>query len=214
MQAQAALQTIGTATYNSTDYNLIYDNDLEITWLDYSNNLGNWDEQVDWAAGLNTPGELTYNFNPGVSMNWGDAWRLPTTVDGPWEWGNDGTTTAGYNITSSEMGHLYYTELGNKGYYATDGTNPQLGWGLTNTGDFQNLQADFYWSGTEYAAYTSDDAWFFDTYYGYQYRFNKSNDFSALAVRPGQLAVVPEPISSTLFIVGSAMLGFRRKFKS
>ncbi|MHC4182601.1 MAG: hypothetical protein ACYSR0_04565, partial [Planctomycetota bacterium] len=82
IQAQAALQTIGTATYGGSDYNLIYDNDKQITWLDYSKALNTWDNQVGWASGLNTGGVLTYNLNAGVSMNWSDVWRLPTTVDG------------------------------------------------------------------------------------------------------------------------------------
>ncbi len=35
----------------------------------------------------------------------------------------NGTTTAGYNITSGEMGHLFYVGLGNDGWYDTSG-NP------------------------------------------------------------------------------------------
>ena len=91
------------------------------------------------------------------------------TVDGPFVWGYDGTTTGGFNITSSEMGHLYYTELGNKGFFATDGTNPQPGWGLSNTGDFQNLNPNpnQYWSGTELATDTIN-AWFFSFFHGAQ----------------------------------------------
>jgi len=69
----------------------------------------------------------------------------PDDWDGVWEYGVDGTTTAGYNITSSEMGHLYYTELGNDGYFDTSGNTTGCSesspYCLTNTGDFQNLQA-------------------------------------------------------------------------
>jgi len=36
------------------------------------------------------------------------------------------------SITSSEMGHLYYVDLGNKGYKALDGTI-QSDYGLKNT---------------------------------------------------------------------------------
>lgn len=82
IQAHANLNVIGTATYNSSDYNLIYDDDLNITWLDYRNAGDSWQNQVDWAAGLNTDEVLTYNFNPGLTMTWSNDWRLPSTVDG------------------------------------------------------------------------------------------------------------------------------------
>lgn len=101
------------------------------------------------------------------------------------------------------MGHLYYTELGNKAF-------PQSGYGLAEKGDFQNLQP-FYWSGTQDAANTNL-AWLFRTNFGDQGYGNKTNIFFALAVRPGDVSVTvgPEPISSTLFLVGGATLGFRR----
>ena len=125
-------------------------------WLDYSN-MGpkgwgtTWAEQTAWADGLGAV--LTINLYSEYSVTWDDPnWRLPSTVDGPFVVGDDGTTTGGYNVTSSEMGHLYYTELGNLGYDATDGTHPQPGWGLANTGDFDHLLPRSYWSGTEYAA--------------------------------------------------------------
>ncbi len=98
---------------------MIYDTDLDITWYDFSNAANTWANQVAWAGALSVDfGGTTY-----------DDWRLPATVDGLRVWGYDGTTTAGFNITNSEMGHLYYTELGNKGFFATDGTNLQPGWG-------------------------------------------------------------------------------------
>ncbi len=145
--AQASLTTIGTAAYEydldgdgffdaHENYNLIWDDDNNgnsVVWLDYSNPVDTWQNQMDWAAGLEAA--ITINLDAGYSVIWDSAWRLPETVDGPWDYGYDGTTTAGYNITSSEMGHLYYEELGNLGSYDTSGA-AQTGYGLVNTGDF------------------------------------------------------------------------------
>ena len=109
----------GTQNFYDRGGGLIYDADLNITWYDYTytgpqgRTAANWYEAMTWAAGLTVAG-LT-------------GWRLPATVDGPWVNGDDGTTTAGYNITSSEMGHLYYVSLGN----TSEG-------GLTNKGPFTN----------------------------------------------------------------------------
>ncbi len=85
----------------------------------------NWYEATAWAD------QLAYGGY--------DDWRLPTTVDGLSVPGFDGTTTSGWNITTSEMGYMYYVNLGNLGYYDTDGTYPQPGWGLNNSGPFTNL---------------------------------------------------------------------------
>jgi len=60
--AYAALMTIGTATYNDSDYNLIWDpdnNGNSVIWLDYSNSQTTWDNQVSWADDLNS--NLTIN---------------------------------------------------------------------------------------------------------------------------------------------------------
>ena len=200
MQAHATLFNQGT---DSLGNRLIYDSDLNITWYDYTNWYNPWQNQVDWASGL------TVNFGGNIY----DDWRLPSTVDGPDTYGYDGTTTGGYNITSSEMGHLFYTELGNKGYSDTSGNWPQSGWGLTNTGDFQNMQPDFYWSGTEYAT-NPDLAWLFSTNYGLQFSYGKGYDSYAIAVRPGDVsAPVPEPGTLLLLCSGLAGLATWRKRK-
>jgi hypothetical protein len=169
-----------------------------------------WQNQVNWASGLGA--NLTVTLKPGYTstVNWATGWRLPATVDGPWAYGTDGTTTAGYNITTSEMGHLFYTELGDKGYADVNG-NIQSGWGLVNTGPFTNLRPSFYWSGTEYALSPSG-AWTFYFVGGVQDYFYKDYEFYALAVHDG--AVVPIPGAIFLFAPGLVGLAaVRRRFK-
>ena len=213
--ANAALTTIGTASYDGSEYNLIWDDDnngSSVVWLDYSNAQNNWSSQNIWAAGLNSA--LTYNIDSAYSVTWDDAaWRLPITVDGPWVYGYDGTTKGGYNITSSEMGHLYYEELGNLGYYATDGTGPQPGRGLNNTGDFNNLIASWYWCGTEYAN-LPDYAWDIDMNGGFQdYAYQGTFEYG-LAVRSGQVSAVPVPAAIWLLASGLAgLVAIRRRKK-
>lgn len=150
--AHASLLKIGSAEYLGQSYNLIYDadnNGNSLIWLDYSHTCatcsGSWDNHSNWAINLET--NLTnITLNPGYSINWLDnSWRLPSTVDGLYVSGFDGTTTGGYNITTSEFGHLFYTELGNIGKYDSDG-DTQTGYGLANTGPFEQLQSRAYFS--------------------------------------------------------------------
>lgn len=75
-----------------------------------------------------------------------------------------GGTDCGYNVQTkdaltgtvySEMAHLYYVTLGNKGFTTPGtGTPLQSGWGLSNTGPFGNVQRYPYWFGVESAINT------------------------------------------------------------
>jgi hypothetical protein len=92
----------------------IYDTDTQLSWLKNANTAGlmTWDQAVAWAASLNA----------GSGFAGLTGWRLPNA---------DPNCGSAYNCTTSEMGRLYYTALGNA-----------AGGQLTNTGPFTNLQAN------------------------------------------------------------------------
>ena len=145
-------------------------------------------------------------------------WRLPTMVDtgAP---GCDhayiGGTDCGFNVQTksggtvfSEMAHLYQVTLGNLARYAPGTGAEQPGMGLSNTGDFQNLQANAYWTGLEYAP-DADFAWNFTNVVGAQGAYVKSmfNGGFALAVRSGDVAAARVPEPSTLLLATLALAG-------
>lgn len=189
--AQAALYDRGGG--------LIYDSDLNVTWLkdaNYAKTSGfDADGKMDWNQASYWTANLIYH-DTVRNVTYAD-WRLPTTTDtGPagCNLAYSGTD-CGHNVNpaSSEMAHLYFVELGNLSYYTTTGAvsgavaggaNPYSA--LDNTGPFTNFQSNFYWSGAFW--WDQRYAWVFETTGGYQNYYDKTYSFYALAVRPGDIA--------------------------
>jgi len=116
---------------------LVYDKSRNLYWAKDASlgGLMTWNEVLVWIKTLNKESYGGYS-----------DWRLPSTLDGYsenplWDYKNGGNL-AKYNVTVSELGHLFYECLGLQGLYAKDGTkNSEYGLlGNTET-PFNDLQA-------------------------------------------------------------------------
>ena len=154
--------TLANAALQDNGNNLIYDTDRNITWYNPNVSTMGWDQAMAWVEGL-TVGGVT-------------GWRLPTAYN------QDGSYPLyEYNVIGSELGHLYYVELGNAAY------GP-----LANTGPLANLQSGIYWSNTTTAQFAGSAFVFnFDT--GRQAHANKTLLFNVLAVHSGSVGTPRRP---------------------
>ncbi|MFZ5506647.1 MAG: PEP-CTERM sorting domain-containing protein [Pseudomonadota bacterium] len=231
--AQAALHDRGGG--------LVYDDVLDVTWLadaNYARTSGydadgkmEWPQANDWAANL--------SYYDGVRGLTYDDWRLPSVRDGgqaDYNFGYAGTDV-GYNVRTvgedgtvySELAHMYFNNLGFKSSYSPSGNSQSdsgiFGNGTTGgerdgvgpNGAIVNLQSDVYWSSAAYAPDPVTLAWVFIARQGtqgaaYQDGYGQDYERYAWAVRPGDVAAVPEPLPAALFGVGllGLMLARRR----
>jgi hypothetical protein len=196
---------------NDTSSVYLWDQDLGITWLRNANING----KKHWA----TQNTYAQNLVTGTGANAISDWRLPTTTDSGSAGCNfsfSGGTDCGFNVdtSGSEMAHLFHVTLGNLAIFNTSGAyrgNILDGgvWGLTNAGDFLDMQNNIYWS----VEYSSNYAWFFATFNGNQSYDTEFENHFAMAVRSGDVLVaqVPEPESLVLALTGLAVLGLVRR---
>ena len=173
-----------------------YDTDLNITWLANANMNGkmDWATATTWAASL--------SFTDGVNV-YGN-WRLPTTLTPDASCGGTSDPDTGYNCTGSELGHLFYSELGGiVGLSIWLSADPDLV-------KFTNIQSYVYWSGSQNAAVT-DQAWSFYMNNGFQFAEHKVDSYYAWAVSPGDVAAVPEAQTYALMLAGLGLVGWRAR---
>ena len=154
--AQAALHDRGGG--------YIYDDVLNLTWIQYANINGraDWNEQNAWADGLSL-------YDVERNRYW-DDWRLPNVDrDG------DGIILGCWHDTElacrdNELGYMYH-------HYGVTADTPGL---------FIGLQPDVYWSSTPEAR--SYIAWGFNMGTGYRYDGGRRGEKFAWAVRDGDVA--------------------------
>ena len=188
---------------------LIYDDDLNITWIQdvgLANTSGtptggrmSWADAVSWAENL-------LYFDSVRNVTWTN-WRLPKTlVPDPSCSSFSNGFSGGKNCIGSEMGHLYYQELGNPLFQAPIQA--------LNTGPFDINpinEMTTYWSGTSdptnsTIAFTFD--WFQFGGGGQSQSFkNTSVPHGAWAVRDGDVLQAPIPEPSTMLLFGSGLAG-------
>lgn len=195
-----------------------YDTVLDVTWLANANAAGylNWAQTQDWLQNLDVHGVK--------------GWRLPEVkpVNGTSfnpTISKDGSTDQAFNITStqSEFSHLFYVTLGNKGFYDASG-QVQSGYGVTNTGPFQDVQTGVNCGSPQIPCFASGRYWLgaehwdhlpfhFETYYGYQqfYDTDTTYKYAVWAVHSGDVPVVPEPGTWGLMLAGLVALVAARK---
>jgi hypothetical protein len=198
VSAQAALYDRGNG--------LIYDDVLNITWMQDANYAQTSGYAAANAVGYGTDNHILADGRMGweAANTWADQlsyggfddWRLPSAGNAP---------ASGPNITTGELGHMFYNNLGNTAGSSILGnvsfTDATPGGG---TESFLNVQSDVYWYGEEYAP--SDlNAWAFHTVDGYQNIITKNVTYHSWAVRAGDVSTVPVPAAAWLF--GTALLG-------
>jgi len=225
------------ATLHDRGGGLLYDDVLNLTWLQdanyaktsgYAHSFGMGDGRLDWGQAMHWASTLSY-FDSVRGVTY-DDWRLPTMITlGVSPCFEDFGTNCGFKAplydstgkVTNELAFMFYVNLGLKGLYNSDGTT-NTNWGIfgngtgssggqADVGPVKNLQSYPYWSDAEYTLDSTSNffrAWYFvnstgGTHIGYK----GSTLINAWAVRPGDVAPVPEPETFAMMLVGLGLIG-------
>jgi len=176
----------------------VYDTVLDVTWLADWNVRGpmSWSASNAWAASL---------------TDFGGGWALPTVLDSGalgCDISNAGTD-CGFNLYTTEgerrgaaMAHLYYDTLGNLGQRDASGSSRTPPFYM-NSGPFVKMAEAYYWLDRSYAPLDASRAWTFAWGTGYQDGYGPQiSTRYAVAIRPGDIAPIPEPGTSAMLGIG------------
>ncbi|MEZ0276753.1 MAG: hypothetical protein ACAH88_17730 [Roseimicrobium sp.] len=179
--------TLSHAELHDRGGGLIYDDVLDVTWLqdaNYAKTSGyhptgklSWEETHRWLEKLSYRDPVR-----GVEHT---GWRLPKVqplngTEFNHDFRLDGSTDEGYNITStrSEFSYMYYINLRLDGWWTKDGKHPETfgvmkSWtavwtGSSEHGLVKNLQSDGYYCEAPGQKFPSPAAWIFTTSEGNQ----------------------------------------------
>ena len=194
---------------------LIYDDVLNITWMQDAN----YAQTSGYAAAnaVGAPSNSPNSIDADGRMGWSAAntWAAQLEYGGfdDWRLASAGNAPGfGYNVTTGELGHMFYNNLGNTAENSILGnvsfTDATPGGG---TESFLNVQSSVYWYGEECAPDTNC-AWGFNAELGFQGNDDDDYNYYSWAVRAGDVSTVPVPAAAWLF--GSALAGLlvaRRK---
>jgi hypothetical protein len=180
------LTPVGSASATLLDRGpgFVYDDVLDITWTRNANLAGSsgldWVDATAWATNLVLGGF--------------DDWRLAS--------GNTVQCNAVPELAcrSSELGYMFYHDLG--GTFPSDKTGTQTALGGEQLTGIQQV----YWGGPDSASVVQS-VFAFDA--GVPFEAAKTNQLSAWAVRDGDVGAVPEP--SSLLLIGIGVGGFLSK---
>jgi len=204
MIANLALVSPAGAELHDRGGGLIYDDVLDVTWLQdaawhATSNAPNVDAngKMLWQDAMNWAASLVYHDSE-RNVDW-DDWRLAQALpvngtaydltDKP-----DGTTDNGWNITSpaSELSYMYHVNLGNLSLLDTKG-DLQPGFGLNNTGPFTGLVSSAYWTNNDWPnPVEPNEAFVVGMGNGHQNSFEKDTVLSVWAVRDGDVEIPPD----------------------
>lgn len=191
--ADAALMGRLAATSGGSDYQAYYDTESNLTWL----------ADANYA--------MTSGYDANGLMNWADAngWAAELNIAGVdgWRLADKGASCIGYNCTNSVMGNLFYNVLGNTG-----------GSLISNTGPFSNVQSNFYWLASGWAADWDDGSLWKDVFSmgdGEMSEGTRTTNYYAWAVQSGDIGSVPIPAAVWLFSSGLiGLIGLARRKQS
>lgn len=177
---------------------LIYDDALGITWLqdaNYAKTSGyDADGRMSWQDAMYWAEELTY-----ADMT---EWELPKVVN----------PIYGAGQSSSQLGHMFYSNLQNEAnafpietQFVDAGTNS-----LSEFNNVRTAGGGFYWTQDVRAQIL--EPWAFGMHNGIQGTLNPNYEFYAWAVHEGDIGSDPTtvsgvPIPGTIYLFTCALLG-------